>query len=141
MTTHRDFMETWFRRVWADQDASAIDELMAEDCPIGLRNQTIVDRAAFKAFHQALLSHMSKIELTVDKSVEDGPWFSAICTVHATARASGQDFTFTGQVFGRIEDGLIREGYNHFDFIAMFEHLDLMPAGSFETALSGQRIA
>ncbi len=39
----------------------------------------------------------------------------------------------------RIEEGMLREAYNHFDFIGLWEQLGYLPQNSFEQGLSGNK--
>jgi len=67
----REFIETWFRRVWRDEDQSAIDEIFplpgkAE----GLGQQTLVGPEDFKKFHTSLCGLLSDIDISIDKYIE-----------------------------------------------------------------------
>ncbi len=39
----------------------------------------------------------------------------------------------------RIEEGMLREAYNHFDFIGLWEQLGYLPQNSFEQGLGGNK--
>ncbi|MEP4987312.1 MAG: nuclear transport factor 2 family protein [Paracoccaceae bacterium] len=79
MSGHREVLETWFRRVWAEEDAGAIDEMMAPGTPArGLGSQTHIGPAGFKGFQQGLLALVSDVEIKIDKSMEDGDWIFAL---------------------------------------------------------------
>ena len=64
-----------------------------------------------------------------------------LCTFEATSRASGDRISITGQAMGRVADGKLYEGYNHWDFLGFWSQLGLLPSDSFEKGMSGEKIA
>ena len=141
MKTHRDVMETWFERVWIQQDASAIDEMFVPDGKArGLGPNVLIGPEGFKQFHSALCRLLTEFVITIDKSVESGEWISAVCSLRARDRKSKAAIVMTGSVMIRIVDEKLTEGYNHWDFIGLFTQLGLLPSGTFEKALSGERV-
>lgn len=141
MSTHREVLETWFRRVWTEEDTSAIDELFIEDGQArGLGANIRIGPQGFKQFHSALLGLLSDFVITIDKSFEVDDWIAAICTLRAKSRQSGDPIEITGQVMIRIADGRLTEAYNHWDFLGIFSQLDLLPTQTFERALGGEKV-
>ena len=142
MTDKCTFLETWFRRVWTEQDTKAIEELFnPSGFAEGLGNQTLIGPDQFKQFHAALSQQITDIHFTIDKCMEEDPWVSMICTLDAKARKTGQPVRITGTAFVRIENGQIVEAYNHFDFISLWSQLELLPSDGFERCLRGERMA
>jgi ketosteroid isomerase-like protein len=141
MTTSQQLLETWFHRVWTEEDAKAIEELLTPDGEVsGLGANVLIGPDDFKQFHSALLGLLSDCVITIDQSVESGDWLAALCTLRAKGRQSGAPVIMTGSVMVRIADDKIMEGYNHWDFIGLFSQLGLLPDATFETALSGKKI-
>lgn len=142
MPTNLEVMETWFRRVWAEEDASAIDEMFVPDgIARGLGANHLIGPEGFKQFHSALCALLSDIKITIDKSIESGDWISVICSVAAKNAKTGAPISATGSAMIRIADGKIVEAYNHWDFMGIYEQAGLLPANTFATALGGQKIA
>jgi ketosteroid isomerase-like protein len=142
MSEAREVIETWFRRVWKEEDPAAIDELFVPDgLARGLGAHVLVGPEGFKQFHSALLNLLSDVTISVDKSIESGDWISVVCTLSAADRRTGKPVGMTGAVLLRVEGGKIVEAYNHWDFLGLFAKLGLLPDGTFETALSGQKVA
>lgn len=138
---HRDFVETWFRRVWHEEDANAIAEMMVSDAHVkGMSRQVVVGAEGFTAFQQALLALLADVRIEIDRYSEDGDWVTVLFNIRSTCRKTGTTAEFTAQAIARIEDGRIAEAYNHVDFISMFEQLGMMPEGSFQTLLSGHQL-
>ena len=72
MTPKRGTIETWFQRVWKEEDAHAIDELFVVDGKArGLGDNTLIGPKDFKIFHATLCNLLSDITITVDKSLEE----------------------------------------------------------------------
>ncbi len=141
MTTSQHLLETWFHRVWTEQDPKAIDELLTPDGAVrGLGANEFVGPNDFKQFHEVFLRLVGDCEITIDKSVESDGWLAALCTLRAKGRERGTPVTMTGSVMVRIADGKIMEGYNHWDFLGLFSQLGLLPDATFETALSGNQV-
>jgi hypothetical protein len=141
MSTSREVMETWFHRVWTEEDSNAIDELFVVDGHArGLGANVLIGPQGFKQFHSALRALLSDFKITIDRSVESEDWISAVCTLRAKSRQSGKPIEFTGSVMIRIADGTLREAYNHWDFLSMFCQLGLLPAGTFEKGLGGEKV-
>jgi hypothetical protein len=139
MKTNRDVMQTWFDRVWTQQDTAAIDELFVPDGQArGLGANVLIGPEGFKQFHSALSKLLSDFVITIDKSIESGEWLSVVCSLQARDRKSNAPVTITGSVMIRIVDGKLTEAYNHWDFMGLFTQLELLPGGTFEKALSGE---
>jgi len=135
-------MKEWFHRVWTEEDISAIEEMFIPDGEArGLGGNVLIGPRDFKQFHSALCSLLRDIEITIDKSIEQGDWFSAVCSLRARSQQSGDPIEVTGSVFIRIVDGKLIEAYNHWDFLNMFGQLGLLPRSTFDSALAGQKIA
>ena len=138
--TPRELIQTWFQRVWSQQDASAIDEFFVPDGQAhGLGDNPLIGPKQFRVFHQMMCSLLKDIEIEVDKGIEEGAWTAVLCTLKAQCTRSGKPVSMTGNVWFHIEDGKILEGYNHWDFFGLFGQLDLVPEETFGRALAGQR--
>ncbi len=142
MPSHRETLKTWFRRVWAEEDATAIDDMLRPDMQArGLGDQPRVGAEAFKEFHSHIVSQLTGIQITIDRAADDGEWIWALCMLDARCRRSGKPVQISGQVLVRIEDGRLVDAYNHFDFMGLFQQLGLVPDGCFERCLCGEQVA
>ncbi len=135
-------LQTWYDRVWKEEDTSAIEEMLKPQCELeGLGKQTLIGCEQFTGFHQAILAKLSNINITIDKSMENDGWVSALCSLTAVAKHSGKPVVITGAVFACIEADQFTHAYDHWDFIGLWEQLGLLPENSFATALMGEKIA
>ena len=140
MENLEEILETWFRRVWKERDQAAIDEMFPSlSEAAGLGKQVLIGPEDFKQFHISLCNLISDIEITIDKSMENGAWISALCTLQGNSM-SGETVSITGNVTGRIENGKIMEAYNHWDFMGLWGQLGLLPNDSFERGLAGENV-
>src|SRR4029434_7538523 len=106
MSTSRNVMETWFRRVWSEEDTSAIEEMFIPDGePREFGANVWIAPRDFKQFHAALCGLLKDIVITIDKSIEQGDWISCVCTLRARSQQSDAPVQITGSVLIRIVNG------------------------------------
>jgi ketosteroid isomerase-like protein len=142
MSKAQQILETWFHRVWTEEDAAVIDELFIPDGKArGLGANTLIGPDGYKQFHSALLNLITDCVITLDKTVEEGDWLAAVCTLRAKDRKSGAPVIMTGTTVVKFAGGKIIEAYNNWDFMGMFSQLGFLPSATFEMALSGAKIA
>ncbi|WP_419901407.1 ester cyclase [Kiloniella sp.] len=141
MSNAEETLKTWLRRVWKEEDATAIDEMLVPDIKAdGLGEQSIVGPEALKQFHCAMCSLLSDFNFTIDKCLEEDGWISALCTLNAKSRKTGEAVSITGNMWVKTRDGKLIEGYNHFDFIGLLAQLGLLPNDTFEQGLKGCKV-
>ncbi|MDC0361145.1 ester cyclase [Alphaproteobacteria bacterium] len=150
---HEDVVETWFRRVWNEEDASAIDEMFeGAGRAVGLggsgmqqgvdfRDHELIGPEGFKFFHQSLLGLVGSVTISVTDSMTRGDWIAALCMLNGKCRKTGADAQMSGQVYMRLANDQIVEAYNHWDFISLFAELGLLPKDTLMQCLSGKRVA
>jgi len=141
MSSSEEVVRTWFRRVWEEEDVSAIDEMLQHDTNAsGFGSQTLVGPEQFKQMHAALCALISNTKVTFDKFMQQDDWISLLCTINANSTETGKAVSITGSAWIRVGDGKILEGYDHFDFMGLWAQLELLPQDCFEQGLSGQKI-
>ncbi len=142
MAKHQHVLETWFQRVWAEADESAIDDMLVPDTRArGLGSHTRIGPEGFKEFHRCFLAMMEKCSVQIDKIMDSGNWTAVLCTFRAVRKDTGEPVEMMGQVMVRIEDEKLVEAYNHFDFMGLYQQLGLIPDGAFDGCLRGEKIA
>jgi len=139
MTSNIDVVKTWLRRVWAEEDETAIDDMLVTDTKaLGLAPDTLVGPDGFKQFHRLFLSRLCDFDIQVDRYMEDGEWMSVLVTLNARRRDNKQPVKTTGHIYFRIVDGMVLQGDNHFDFMRLLEQMGNLPENTFEECLSGR---
>ena len=143
--THREVCETWFRRVWREQDELAIDEmLMPSTKARGLDDRVRPPRVGpddFKQFHRAMLALIDDVQVDIEHLISEGSRTSALCRMVAKDRKTGKSVEMYGQVFLEIADDKIVDAHNNFDFLSLFEQLGLLQSGTFSKCLAGEKVA
>jgi steroid delta-isomerase-like uncharacterized protein len=133
-TANRVIINRWFDEVWNKGNAAAIDELLAPDVKIHGLNDSAGDSVdgvePFKIFHQNFRNAFPDIQVILDDVIAEGDKVVGRCTVRETHTGDGLGISptnraveFTGICIVRVEDGKIKEAWNNFDFLAMFQQL------------------
>jgi steroid delta-isomerase-like uncharacterized protein len=128
-------MRTWFEEVWNQGREDAIDRLFAADgLAHGLPGGPLRGPAAFRAIFNTFRGAFPDIRITVERTVTQGEFVAAHCRVTGTYRnatlgiaPTDQRVDFQGVTIARIVDGQFREGWNCFDFLAMYQQLGAIP--------------
>ena len=141
--TPESALQQWFENVWNKGDEAAIDVMFHADGAIhGLPTpdgQPIRGPEGFKPFYRSLRAALSDITISVEHSMEKGEFAVAHCRVTGTHTGDGlgvpathKPIEFWGFTLARVVDGQLVEGWNSFDFLAMYEQigvrLNLPPA-------------
>lgn len=141
-TTPEAALHLWFENVWNKGDEATIDSMFhAEGVIHGLPTpdgQDLVGPAAFKPFYHSLRSALSDISIEVVHSMSKGDLAMAHCRVTARhtgdglgLKATNKPIEFWGFTLARVVDGQLVEGWNTFDFLAMYDQMGVhlnMPA-------------
>ncbi len=135
------FMQDFFDRVWAQGDLGAVDEMFDPNARAGgLVPQLQVGPEDFHVMVPALRHLIQEIEVKIEHSIQAGDWLWSLVRLQGVAADTGRLGVITGQVMCRIEDGRIKEAYNHFDFMPFFEQLGMLPENTMETLMTGGTI-
>ena len=135
--TKAEFLNRWFHRVWTEEDASAIAEMMHPEAIVrGVGNADCVGPESFAVFHTSLLSRVTEMKFTIIRTLEEGDWIAGLWTLTAKDRVSGRPVTSSGTVFAEIRDGLFIGGYNHYDTLGLYQDLELLPQDTLPRLLS-----
>ncbi len=141
MATKISVLEDWCERVWGQQDARAIDEIFEDDGSAkGLSREELTGPAEFRLFHSAICALLSDTSMTVEDYIEQDNKLANICTFRGTCRKTGKKVLMEGSMFAAYRGDKLLSCDNHFEFMALFEQLELLPKNSFATALSGEQV-
>ena len=127
----------WFARVWNAGEEAAIDELFSPNVVahgLAADGQPLRGPEAFKPFFRAFKSSMPDLTVTVTQTVTEGNLCATFCEVEGTHTGDQLGFAptnrrvkFSGFTLTRVEDGLIQEGWNTYDFLSMYQQLGIIP--------------
>jgi steroid delta-isomerase-like uncharacterized protein len=124
-------MQTWFDEVWNQGREEAIDRMMTDDTVAhGLPGGPSQGPQAFRSVFTLFRAAFPDIRIVVERTVTEGDMCAAYCRVTGTHTgdslgfpATGQRVDFHGVTMARFKDGAIREGWNCYDFLTMYQQL------------------
>ena len=120
----------WFQRVWNEQDLSAMDEMMHEDCLLTAEGAVARGREEIRTRVAAIQLAFDSFDFQIETMVSDGQWLVAHWVV--TKRhvgeflgiaPTGKTVTVRGNSSVRMKDGQIIEGRDHWDIQPMLDLL------------------
>jgi steroid delta-isomerase-like uncharacterized protein len=129
-------MRTWFEEVWNQGKEQAIDRLLANDAVVhGVPGGPCCGPAAFRAVFDTFRGAFPDIRIDVERTITEGDTVASYCHVTGTHTGdklgippTGKRVDFHGMTIARVEDGTVREGWNCFDFLTMYQQLGAVPA-------------
>lgn len=130
-----EVVRTWFEEVWNQGREETIERLYPPDgVAHGLPGVPIRGPEAFKSFFRNFRGAFPDIRIEVLRTVTEMDMVAAHCRVKGTHKghtlgveATGKPADFSGIVIARVRDGQIVEAWNHFDFLALYQQLGLLP--------------
>ncbi|HEU5235642.1 MAG TPA: ester cyclase [Pyrinomonadaceae bacterium] len=137
LEANKALIRRWFEEVWNKGRADAINEMFAPD---GIAHGLSDDSAkhlrgpgGFLPFHGQFREAFPNIEVVVEDQVAEGDMVATRCTVRGKHqgdslgfKATNSPVDFTGMTITRIQDGMIVEAWNNFDFMKMYRQLGAM---------------
>jgi steroid delta-isomerase-like uncharacterized protein len=128
-------IRSWFEQVWNQRSEDSIDQLFAADAVVhGLPGGTMQGSASFRPIYSAFCGAFPDIHIAVERTIAQGDFAAAHCRVTGTHTGdslgvppTGRRVDFQGIVIARVADGQLREGWNCFDFLTMYQQLGVVP--------------
>jgi predicted ester cyclase len=123
--TKSTLLHTWFEEVWNQGQRGAIEKYLTPDTiayGFGPEGQS-GGIEGFQEFYDGFRKQFGDIHVKLEHVIQQGDFECALCFVTATEKASGTKVDFTGTCFAEIKDGKILHGWNHFDFLKMYQQL------------------
>jgi ketosteroid isomerase-like protein len=136
--TTESLLSQWFRRVWNEEDASAITELAAPDMASHGLVQTITGAETWRReFYEPMRATFGGIRIEMLDEVVAGDKIFGRLVATQVPKATGETTTMHGMCVVRIADGKIAEAWDSWDFLGLLESMKLLPPASFGRAISG----
>jgi steroid delta-isomerase-like uncharacterized protein len=128
----------WFEELWNQGKEDTIDRLMAPETVVhGLPTpdgQPLRGPEAFKPFFHAFRGAFPDLRVTVVRTVAQGDTVAAHCHTTGTHLAhtlgfdaTGKPVDFWGMCIVRTRGDKLIEGWNCFDFLALYQQLGVLP--------------
>ena len=117
-------LQRWYDEVWHNGNENAIPEILADHAVIhGLEtDKSKTGPTAFLPFYKNMRESFPVIKVKLLPIVEKDGIEVAYCKVTATNN-EGQQTTFSGITAAKFENQKLVEGWNGFDFLAMYQKL------------------
>lgn len=121
----------WFDEVWNKGDESAIDRMMHPQGIVhGLGATPIHGPGQFKPFFRLFNRALGEMKIEITESVVQGDMAAVHCRVVARhvgpdlgGPATGLPVDFRGITMLRVQGDQIVEGWNCFDFLALYQQI------------------
>ncbi len=138
MGANSELARRWFNEVWCEHCTDAIDKMMSADAYFyGTGPGEPMGREAFKQFHRLFCTAVPDLRIKLVQVIEQGEWVAFHAHVSGTHAATGCEIRFQGSGLGRVENGLIVEGHNSWDFLSYVIQIGAVPADAVAAALGG----
>jgi steroid delta-isomerase-like uncharacterized protein len=129
-------MRTWFEEVWNQGREDTIERIFAADgLAHGLPGGPMRGPEGFRPVFRQFRGAFPDIRIAVERTVTEGEFVVAHCRVTGTHQGetlgiapTGRAIDFQGVTIARVVDGQLREGWNCFDFLTMYQQLGIVPA-------------
>ena len=132
------WVHRWFDEVWNQGNANAIDTMMAPDAlmhGLGEAGRDTNGTAPFREFAARFRGAFPDVRITIDATVEEDDLIASRWTATMThlgddlgIPATGRQVTVTGMSMARLRDGLMVEGWNNWDTMALMQQIGAPPA-------------
>src|SRR5688572_11522348 len=131
-------VQEWFRRVWNELEADAIEELFAPDgVAHWLDAEPVRGPAAFREFHRVLSSNFRNIHVEVVREIQVGDLVAFQAEVRLVPVGQEVPVTFNGGAFARVQGRQIVETWDSWNFLGLLEGMGALPQGTLRLALAG----
>ena len=136
-----DILQAFYERVYLQCDLSAVDEFFTEEAAAaGVIANDVIGTNDIKTMVEAFMGFVDDAGFSFQKTLESGDWLAAVISIDATMK-TGQQVSLSGQVMARFEGDRIAEAFNHFDYLAFFEQIGLLPPDAMAMMLTGMAAA
>jgi ketosteroid isomerase-like protein len=126
----------WMEQVWNQGNRAAIDDLVAADYTgHSIQGVTISGTAGFREFEARWRSIMDDIHVEVEEEISEGSMSAVRFTVTGKHKRTGNELSYPGASFVRIENGKMQEGWDVFDGSALLESLGVLSKGAIDNVL------
>ena len=128
-------MRAWFEEVWNQGREDTIQRLFTADgLAHGLPGGPLRGPDAFRQHFQKFRGAFPDIRVDVERTVTEGEFVAIHCRVTGTHQGdtlgiapTGRRIDFEGVTIAKVVDGQVREGWNCFDFLTMYQQLGVLP--------------
>ncbi len=89
----------------------------------GLAEGELKGSTGFKFFYDGFTQQFHSIQFTIQHVMQEDDMECALCTALLTQAETGQTVQISGMTMAKIENGIIKESWNSYDFYNMYLQL------------------
>jgi steroid delta-isomerase-like uncharacterized protein len=134
---NKAIVRRWFDEVWNRGNANTLNELLSASATVHNlpveQSEEKMQTENFLPMVEAFRGAFPDLHIEVEDMIAEGDKVTARCRVRGTHRgdslgvaATNTPVEFTGITIARIKNGQIVEGWNNFDFLAMYQQLGVV---------------
>lgn len=132
------WIERWFQQLWNDGDPSVIATMVATDGVMqGLPGGPYRGHQQLRAYYDAMTRQFSEFDVVINEAMEWGEEGMARFNLNLTHTASGHRAGLECAAWYRVRNGLLLEGRNYIDFLALLQQLGMASPDAFTNAITG----
>ncbi|MBX3171545.1 MAG: ester cyclase [Candidatus Eremiobacteraeota bacterium] len=126
----------FFERVWENGDLDAIFT-MFDGRADGL-TQSSLDPEGYLRFYQGVTAFLKDFQVEITDWMSQGDKLFLRWQARARHRTKDKVIHWPGTSFGTYRDGKILEAHNYFDFMNLFQQLEIVPEQAVSRGLAGE---
>lgn len=126
----------FFDRVWVKGDKDAIFEMFCGHAE-GLSGDS-VDPQGYLAFYEGITAFLKDFVVDIRSYMADGDQLFIRWLGRARHRKKDKVIYWPGASYGTYRDGKILRSENYFDFMQLFQQLEIVPENAVERGLAGE---
>jgi steroid delta-isomerase-like uncharacterized protein len=126
----KEMLVRWFKEVWNDGRAEAIDEMLPASCVIHDGDHSITGPREFKPFYNRLRTALSNIRVTPHEVISEGNLTCLRWSLFARHTgdglgmpATGKEVHVAGMSMVRFENGKFAEAWQNWDMLGLLEQI------------------
>lgn len=136
--TREDIVRDWYRRLWELGDLTVLDDYLATGADVtGYSWSEQTNVSDYQTMVDAFQELLESIQFQIEVVAETGEWIACSTSLTAYCPGNGRNVSAGGASMMRIRNGRILESRINFDFITLFEQMDLLPKDTMAICLGG----
>lgn len=139
--TKRELMQSWFSRVWADGDASALDDFLSPEIAANTEfDGFLAPRSELPELIKIVHQLVGPFEMEVIRFMEGDDWCSAEYVMTSEGPYGITPVSVGGLMMARVKNNQFVEMTTKFDAFTLFEQLGQLPEDALMACLTGQKL-
>ncbi|MFK7956775.1 MAG: ester cyclase [Lysobacterales bacterium] len=135
--TPNQWIEQWFQKLWNEGQPSAITQMVAADGVLsGLPGGPFRGHDALMAHYESMSAVFGEFDVEINEAMEWGDEGMARFNLNMTHTGSGHRVGLECACWYRLRNGLLVEGRNYIDFLALLQQLGMSSKDAFQAAVS-----